>query len=125
GMFGNPKIKQFDAPDTGQLGDQIRGFGFTNEGASPTIFHFVTNVVFKPQINSGFPLINPNATRRNVEQFALAFDTDLAPITGQQVTLTSSNGSAVGARITPMEPRAHPAVTVSGLGARGHEGERD
>jgi hypothetical protein len=116
GMFGAPKVATFDAADTGQLGNQIRGFGFTNEGASPTIFHFITAAVFHPQINSGFPLINPNATRRNVEQFILAFDTDLAPITGQQVTLTSSNASAVGARITLMQQRANANFTSKILG---------
>src|SRR6185295_16560855 len=94
GMFGAARVPVFDAADTGFLGDQIRGFGFTNEGASPTIFHFVTAKVFHPTLTSGFPLINPDNTRRNVEQFVLAFDTDLPPIAGQQVTLTSANGSA-------------------------------
>jgi YVTN family beta-propeller protein len=116
GMFGAAAVAAFDAADTGQLGDQIRGFGFTNEGASPTIFHFVTAKVFHPQFNSGFPLINPDATRRNVEQFLLAFDSDLAPITGQQVTLTSANGSAVGARITLLEQRANVNFTSKVLG---------
>ena len=36
----------------------------------------------------------------------LAFDTDLAPIVGQQVTLTSGNGATVGPRITLMLQRA-------------------
>ncbi|HEX8107256.1 MAG TPA: hypothetical protein VF516_05975, partial [Kofleriaceae bacterium] len=116
GMFGNAAVPGFDAADSGQVGDQIRGFGFTNEGASPTIFHFVTAKVFHPQINSGFPLINPDTTRRQVEQFLLAFDSDLAPITGQQVTLTSSNGSAVGPRITLMEQRANASFTSKVLG---------
>ena len=116
GMFGNAKVPAFDAADSGFLGDQIRGFGFTNEGASPTVFHFVTALVFHPQLNSGFPLINPDNTRRNVEQFVLAFDTDLAPITGQQVTLTGSNGSAVGPRITLFEQRANAAFTSKVLG---------
>jgi DNA-binding beta-propeller fold protein YncE len=116
GMFGNAKVPTFDAADSGQVGDQIRGFGFTNEGASPTIFHFINAKVFHPQINSGFPLVNPDATRRNVEQFLLAFDSDLAPITGQQVTLTSSNASAVGARITLFEQRANASFTSKTLG---------
>jgi YVTN family beta-propeller protein len=116
GMFGNPKVATFDAADTGFLGNQVRGFGFTNEGASPTIFHFVNARVFHPQFNSGFPLINPNATRRNVEQFLLAFDSDLAPITGQQVTLSNANGAAVGGRITLLEQRANAAFTSKALG---------
>jgi YVTN family beta-propeller protein len=116
GMFGNAKIPAFDAADSGQLGDQIRGFGFTNEGASPTIFHFVTALVFHPQITAGFPLINPDATRHNVEQFLLAFDSDLAPVVGQQVTLTSGNASAVGPRITLFEQRANVSFTSKVLG---------
>jgi DNA-binding beta-propeller fold protein YncE len=116
GMFGAAKVPVFDAADTGQQGDQIRGFGFTNEGASPTIFHFVTAKVFHPQLLAGFPLINPDATRRNVEQFLLAFDSDLAPIVGQQVTLTSSNGGAVGGRITLLEQRANANFTSKVLG---------
>jgi hypothetical protein len=116
GMFGAARVPAFDAADTGQQGDQIRGFGFTNEGTSPTIFHFVTAKVFHPLINSGFPLINPDATRRNVEQFLLAFDSDLAPIVGQQVTLTSSNASAVGPRIALFEQRANANFTSKVLG---------
>jgi DNA-binding beta-propeller fold protein YncE len=116
GMFGAAKIPAFDAADTGQLGEQIRGFGFTNEGTSPTIFHFVNAKVFHPLINSGFPLINPDATRHNVESYLLAFDSDLAPITGQQVTLTSSNASAAGPRITLMEQRANASFTSKVLG---------
>jgi hypothetical protein len=116
GMFGAARIPAFDAADTGQLGDQIRGFGFTNEGTSPTIFHFVNAKVFHPLINSGFPLINPDATRHNVEAYLLAFDSDLAPITGQQVTLTSANASAAGARITLMEQRANASFTSKVLG---------
>jgi YVTN family beta-propeller protein len=123
GMFGVAKVPAFDAADTGQLGAQIRGFGFTNEGASPTIFHFVTAKVFHPLLNSGFPLINPDATRRNVEQFLLAFDSDLAPITGQQVTLTSSNSGAVGARITLFEQRANANFTSKLLGGNVKECE--
>jgi hypothetical protein len=34
-----------------------------------------------------------------VEQFVLAFDSNLAPIVGQQVTLTSTNATTVGPRI--------------------------
>ncbi|MEI9987391.1 MAG: hypothetical protein WDN69_32160 [Aliidongia sp.] len=36
----------------------------------------------------------------------LAFDTDLAPVVGQQITLTSQNASAVGSRISLLEQRA-------------------
>ena len=44
--------------------------------------------------------------RRDMEQFVLAFDSDLAPIVGQQITLTSTNGSVVQARIDLLIARA-------------------
>jgi DNA-binding beta-propeller fold protein YncE len=116
GMFGALKIDAFEAPATGFLGDQIRGFGFTNEGSIDTMFRFVTAQVFRSQLASGFPIFNGNTTRRNVEQFLLAFDTDLAPMVGQQVTLTSANAAAVGARITLMEQRANANFTSKILG---------
>jgi YVTN family beta-propeller protein len=116
GMFGNPKITAFEAPDSGSTGNQIRGFGFTNDGSVDTLFRFFTAIVFHPTRSFGFPLINPDQTRRDVEQYMLAFDTDLAPIVGQQVTLTSSNGSAVGPRITLFEQRANASFTSKVLG---------
>jgi hypothetical protein len=61
-------------------------------------------------------LINPNATRRDVEQFLLAFDSDLAPIVGQQVTLSSTNGSVAGPRIDLLIQRAGTAFTSKAVG---------
>jgi hypothetical protein len=115
-MFGDPKVETFDAPDSGSTGDQIRGFGFTNDGTLDTMFRFFTAAVFHPLPTAGFPLINPDRTRRDVEQFVLAFDSDLAPIVGQQVTLTGDNGSAAGPRITLLEQRAQAAFTSKALG---------
>src|SRR5262249_2895416 len=94
GMFGFPKVAFFQTNESNAKttfqGDQIRGFGFVHDGVVDTVTRFLTAVVFAPQFNSGFPLINPDATRRDVEQFLLAFPSDLAPIVGQQVTLTSA-----------------------------------
>jgi hypothetical protein len=106
GMFGNPAVSFFQEADSGPTGNQIRGFGFTGDGSTDTIFRFVTAAVFAPTSNSGFPQANPNATRQAVEQYALAFDTDLAPIVGQQVTLTSANGAGAGPRIDLLMQRA-------------------
>ncbi|HWZ46276.1 MAG TPA: hypothetical protein VNW97_22580 [Candidatus Saccharimonadales bacterium] len=116
GMFGFPRTSFFNNSTNGFQGAQVRGFGFTNEGSVDTLFRFFNAVVFNPQINSGFPLINPDATRRNVEQYVLAFDTDLAPIVGQQVTLTGSNSSVAGPRIDLLEQRARAAFTSKILG---------
>ena len=44
--------------------------------------------------------------KRNLEQFMLAFDTNVAPIVGQQVTLTAATRHAVSARIDLLMARA-------------------
>jgi hypothetical protein len=116
GMFGDPKVDTFDAPDSGFTGDQIRGFGFTNDGSIDTMFRFFTAAVFRDTVTTGFPLLGGNQTRRDVEQFMLAFDTDLAPVVGQQVTLTSANPGAVGPRITLLEQRAGTPFVSKSLG---------
>jgi hypothetical protein len=106
GMFGDPTDSFTTEADSGPMGDQIRGFGFLADGSTDTLFRFFTAGVFNPTSNSGFPQNNPDAMRRDVEQYMLAFDSDLAPIVGQQVTLTSTNAAAVGPRITLMMQRA-------------------
>ena len=116
GMFGAPKVDSFDAPDSGNTGDQVRGYGFTNDGTVDTMFRFFTAAVFRPLPTSGFPLLNPDATRRDVEQFMLAFDSDLAPVVGQQVTLAADNAGAVGPRIDLLEQRARTSFVSGALG---------
>jgi YVTN family beta-propeller protein len=106
GMFGFPRTSFFSNRTEGDQGPQVRGTGFTNQGSVDTMFRFFNAKVFTPTLNSGFPLINPDSTRRDVEQYMLAFDSDLAPIVGQQVTLTSLNSAAAGPRITLLEQRA-------------------
>ncbi len=99
GMFGNPAVDFFQAADSGNMGNQIRGFGFIGDGSVDTLFHFLSASVFKPTSDSGFPETDPDGTRLDVEQYLLAFDSDLAPIVGQQVTLTSANAGVAGPRI--------------------------
>ncbi len=106
GMFGTPAVSFFQAPDSGAMGDQVRGFGFTGDGSTDTLFRFLTAAVFAPTSNSGFPQSNPDGTRRAVEQYLLAFDSDLAPIVGQQLTLSATNAAAAGPRIDLLEQRA-------------------
>lgn len=116
GMFGDPKVNFFQASDSGFTGDQIRGFGFVHDGSVDTVFRFLTAIVFRPLLTSGFPLINPNGTRRDVEQFLLAFDTDLAPIVGQQMTLTNVNATTAGPRIDLMVQRAETPFVSKAVG---------
>lgn len=120
GMFGVPGVSFYDQPGTGQMGNQIRGFGFTGDGGTDTLFRFFTASVFAPTGNSGFPQKDPDGARRDMEGFMLAFDTDLAPIVGQQVTLSSKNPVSAAARIAlfiqrsgaPFTSKAMPGSTT-------------
>ncbi len=109
GMFGvsdptpvaiNPLVagfldgSAFDPPYT-HTGDQIRGYGYTHDGSVDTLNRFVSAGVF--DIN--------NTEQARVEAFMIAFDTDLAPVVGQQVTLTSTNSGVTAARIAMMVSR--------------------
>jgi len=116
GMFGTPSVGFFSAPDSGNMGDQVRGYGFTGDGSTDTLFRFLSAAVFNPTANSGFPQNNPDATRRDVEQFILAFDSDLAPVVGQQVTLTASDAAAAGPRISLLMARAGATFVSKSLG---------
>lgn len=106
GMFGLPKVF-FLGGDNAPTGDQIRGFGYTNDGSFDTVFRFVTASVFK------FP---SDDTRRDVEQYLFAFDSDLAPIVGQQVTLRRDNAGVARERIKVFEQRAGAPFTSKELG---------
>jgi DNA-binding beta-propeller fold protein YncE len=117
GMFGAPKVNFFDAPNSGFTGDQIRGFGFLHDGSTDTLFRFLTATVFRPQPSGiGFPETDPDGTRRDVEQFLLAFDSDLAPIVGQQLTLSQANVQTAGPRIDLMIQRAEAPFISKALG---------
>jgi DNA-binding beta-propeller fold protein YncE len=88
GMFGIPDEPAENPLNTPFQGSQIRGFGFLHDGSVDTLFRFVQGVVFNNAFGGASPTGDP--TRRQVEQFLLAFDSDFAPIVGQQVTLTST-----------------------------------
>jgi len=108
GMFGAPKVPFFEIAGTGKTGDQVRGFGFTHDGAVDTMFRFFHARVFKNTGNTGFPSGKEGTQlRSDLEDLMLAFDNDLAPIVGQQITLTASNGADVGPRINLLIQRAN------------------
>jgi hypothetical protein len=106
GMFG------LAAPNGGGAaftGEQVRGFGFLHDGAVDTLFRFHSGGVFTQNANNpgGFlPGPAGDPMRRNMEAFMMAFDSNLAPIVGQQITRTATNGAAVDARITLLEQQA-------------------
>lgn len=99
GMFGMAATPFFTGGGTNaHRGNQIRGFGFLHDGSVDTVFRFLSANVF---LFSG-----GDAERRQVESFVLAFDSNLAPIVGQQITLTSSNDAVVGPRLDLLALRA-------------------
>jgi hypothetical protein len=105
GMFGTAITFGSQGPDPFQ-GDQIRGFGFIHDGSVPDLFRF--NSIFD---QAGFPFgipVTPEGAqvKRDMEQYMLAGDTNLAPIVGQQVTLTAATAPQVSARVDLMAARA-------------------
>jgi YVTN family beta-propeller protein len=116
GMFGFPDSRFFDVNESGNLGDQVRGFGLTNDGVVDTVDRFLSAIVFRNNL-LGPGVGIPNAqTRRDLEQYVLAFDTDLAPIVGQQITLTNTNGAVVNPRIDLLIARARAPFASQILG---------
>lgn len=112
GMFGMAQVFSIIPGDNGHQGDQVRGFGMLNDGAEDTVFRFMMSFGFDKL--SGFP---PNGfddspggdgelKRRQVEAYVMAFDSNLFPIVGQQVTLHQANSSAANTRIDLLLQRA-------------------
>jgi YVTN family beta-propeller protein len=67
----------------------MRGFGFTHNGAVDNLFDFLKF----PGFNFGPTQPVADANRRDVEQFLLCFDTGLAPAVGHQITFDGANNS--------------------------------
>ncbi|MDB4977144.1 MAG: hypothetical protein JWN48_5485 [Myxococcaceae bacterium] len=112
----------------------VRGFGYLHDGSIGTIEQFLSGIVFAqatqlsvtngvilPPNPAGIPVFNdptapldPSsgiseqglALRRALASFVLAFDSNMAPVVGQQVTLTRDNATSAGPRIDLLEARA-------------------
>jgi YVTN family beta-propeller protein len=110
GMFGMAENPGLLGGDFGFKGDQVRGFGFLHDGSVDTVFRFnhglSFSVLFTGEGNGGIPT-GPEGElqRRQLEAFMLAFPTELAPIVGQQITLTGSSSAAVLERIALLRER--------------------
>ncbi len=111
GMFGSL------GESTGR-GPQIRGTGFLHGGAVDSVFGFLKTVGFAANAEGTVGFAGGDTQRRDVEQFIFAFDSDLAPIVGQQVTLDATNAVVAGPRIDLLIARARsPFVSkILGLG---------
>ncbi len=131
GMFGMPDNPVNPGSDA-FLGDQVRGFGFNHDGSIPTIFRFngftSNGAGFNqsPTTPGGFlPGPAGDLQKQQVEQYLLAFDSNLAPIVGQQTTLTTDNATVVGERIDLLIDRARAGecdLVVKGGGDHGEKG---
>ncbi len=96
GKFGHSTTLNSDTSGT-HHGDQIGGIGFLHDGTIDTLETFVSSPLFT-RLNE--------QQDRNMAHFSYAFDTDLAPIAGQQVTLTAINAAVASPRIDLMIQRA-------------------
>lgn len=130
GKFGFPPAPIWlPTPTTGVFqGEQVRGFGFAHDGSFDTTLDFS----FAPNFGKGladpseplaqFPpflgiqINNPEGLstkpdglviHQALDDYMMVFESNFAPIVGQQVTLTTANGAAAGARIDLLLDRAN------------------
>ena len=104
GMFGMLAVPFVNSGNNGPQGPQIRGFGFLHDGSIDTLFRFFNARVFDEDGMVGFN--GGDSQRNDVVALMMAFDSDLAPVVGQQVTLRSDNAGEVGPRIDLLLARA-------------------
>ncbi len=108
GMFGMAPYPRFLEIDTAFTGDQVRGTGFLHDGSIHTVTDFLGSFVF-----AGVTLTE----RQNLEAFIMAFDSNLAPIVGQQVTLTDQSRPDSRARVDLLIERAGTPFVIANAGA--------
>lgn len=129
GMFGMADVSFNNGLNTPHEGDEVRGYGFLHDGSTDTVFRFFQATVFNQANQFGLGLVGftsgapGNGVRRDTEKFMLAFDSDLAPIVGQQVTLTSTNAAVVGPRISTLIARSGTPFVSQVIGAGQNEAD--
>jgi YVTN family beta-propeller protein len=98
GMFGQAGI------DGDPNAPQVRGFGYLHDGSIASVMNFLGSG--NPMSVFQFPGGDPQ--RMNVARLMMAFDTDLAPAVGQQLTLTAANSAQtdVTSRLAALITRA-------------------
>lgn len=104
GMFGMPDAPFLIPGDNGHKGDQIRGYGYLHDGSIDTIDRFLSANVFRIGFNAFFD--DPLQARLDLDAFMMVFDSNMAPIVGQQITLNSGNSDIVNPRIDLLLQRA-------------------
>ena len=131
GMFGMAAVPTIGGDGHEHQGPAMRGFGFGHDGSIDTLERFFHGTQFDatgPDV--GFA---SDDERRDMVELMLAFDTDLAPIVGQQVTVHGALGPAAEARLALLleaAGRPYPSALVGGdapaceLVAKARVGER-
>jgi len=100
-FFNRPGLPFYDPSFQG---DQVRSFGFTHDGSKDSPMRFFNAFVATPDSPEGFT----NFTQlKQVAEFIYAFDSNLKPVVGQQITLTSGNAALAGPRIDLLKARAN------------------
>lgn len=97
GMFGRAPSRSL--PDNGQhTGPQVRGYGFTHDGGADTVIRFASYPAFRYK--------DPDLQRRQIEQYLFAFESNLKPIVGQQITVSEINIKQTSDRVDLLIERA-------------------
>ncbi len=104
GMFGMPDVSfvNIGPEQRRHQGPQVRGFGFLHDGSIATVRDFLHATVF----------FLSESDREELERFTFAFDTDYAPIVGQQATLDAS--AAARPRVDLLRQRAATPFVLFG-----------
>lgn len=95
GMFGTSgRLNQ-----QGHAGEQIKGFGYLHDGSVASLLDFFASPTFQ------FPEPRPQ-TESDIVRFVMVADSNLAPIVGQQVTVSASSPAAADDRLALLQARA-------------------
>jgi len=104
GMFGQMPSNEFPAASGTFMGPQVRATGFLHDRSAATVNDFLGAGVFNLSA----------AEQTNLEAFIMAFDSDLAPIVGQQITVTDTSVQAVFDRVNLLLARANAVFPETG-----------
>ncbi len=121
GRFGSTNTAADGQP---HMGEQIRGYGFLHDGAIDTLDTFFgTATGGSSNGGAGFVFDSPQA-KANVIDFVFVMDSEMAPIIGQQVSLSETNGTdaeslaridLLAARAAVTTPRAECDLVAKGV----------
>lgn len=121
GMFGTPKARAVNDKDNDFKGDQVRGFGVFHDGGLDTVVRFMNGTIFNADYNDRVGFFGDDPQRQDIQEFSFAFDSDLPPITGQQVTLTGEGTPDINQRIDLLIARARAPFESEILGGDAQE----